>query len=123
MKRIALVIMAALSLTGCAGLSALMMPPAPASYAERTTLDESAALTAELAYKVAGSMVDLAVQAKIVKPGTPLAVKIADADDRAYMALQAVRSAYRTGNAGNYAIAATEARAAIEAMRAAVTGK
>lgn len=121
----ALIIAAALALSACAPLAALggvASLPVPSKLADRTKLDEQAALAVELAYKTARTLAELAVDAGAVKPGTPLARRIAVADVQAYAAVVAVRSAYDAGNADAYDAAATQAREAIDAYRRAVKG-
>lgn len=110
---------AALALAGCGPLASTL-PPAPAAVADRTTLDESAALTAELAYKAARVSVETGVDAGFIKGAT--AAKVATLDSAAYAALGKVRAAYRAGNASTYSSALTEARGAISALLA-LTGK
>jgi len=95
--------------------------PTPSSVAQSTVLDEQVAITAELAYKAARTAVEVAVDAGLLKGRRAAAV--AAADNRAYAAVQAVRAAYRTGNAASYATAATEAQNAVTAMLSAIKGE
>lgn len=108
-----------LALASCGPLN---VGTGPAPIAESTILDEKAALGVELAYKTARTLAELAVDVGLVKPGTPTARRVADADNRAYAAVQAARAAYRAGNATSYGAAVGQALGAIEALRVAVKG-
>ncbi len=108
MKRI--LIAAALALSACATIPAI--PPAPASVANASTLDEQTALAVELAYQAAATAV----------LATGLATKpaVKAADRKAYAAVKAVRAAYDTGNASSYATAAVTARTALTDLLTAI---
>lgn len=108
MKR--LVLPALLALSACAAQPI----PAPATVSERTTLDERAAIAAELAYQAAANTMLVTGAAK--RP----AVKLADV--RAYAAVLAVRSAYRAGNAESYLTAARDAQSALASLLTAIKG-
>lgn len=105
-----LILALALGLSACA----TPIPVAPVEIADRVVLDEQGALSAELAYKAARTAVELAVDSGILK-GTR-AGQAAILDRKAYTALQAVRTAYRAGNAASYSAALAEARTAISSM-------
>lgn len=113
MKRITL-IAAALLLSGC-GMTSLLTPPvtppAPATIADRTRVDEQAALSVELAYQAANLAIRTANSAGALSDANKL--RAADLDNRAYKAVLAVRAAYDAGNATNYGAAAAQARQAI----------
>ena len=117
MKRI-LLAAALLSLSGCAGLSALMAPPAPATVANQTVLDEQGAIGVELAYKAARVALETAVDANMLKGAK--ATQAAALDNQAFAAVTGVRAAYRAGNGANYGVALAEARAAVTNLLAAV---
>lgn len=110
MMRSAFLIPAVLALTGC-NIPALA--DTPVEVADQTILDERAAIGAELAYRAQNTLLELAVDSGRLKGD--LALRAAGFDRQAYAALQAVRSAYRAGNAASYAAALDEARAAVEA--------
>jgi len=117
MKRLYLVILAPLALSGCAGLSNLAnVPTAPVEAADSTVMDEQAALGVELAYKAARLAVETAVDAGVIRGEQ--AVQFAALDNTAYAAVQAARRAYRAGNAVSYGAALAEARAAVADMLA-----
>ena len=112
MKRL-LILAAALSLTACGPgkiLSAgdILAPPAPATIADRTILDEQIGKGAEILYKAARTALELAADAGILKGAN--AEKAAMLDGALYEALRAVRTAYRAGNAKDYADAAEEVK-------------
>jgi len=113
----------AVALSAAAMTSACdIAPPAtPSTVAQTTILDEQVAITAELAYKAARLAAETATDAGLVKGRR--ATSIAAADNRAHRAVQAVRAAYRTGNATSYATAATEAQNAVTALLSAIKGE
>lgn len=92
----------------------------PGSVANRTVLDEQIAVSVELAYKAARVAVETGVDAGLIKGAT--AAKVALADNRAFAAVQFVRTAYRAGNAASYSAAATEAQKAVGALLSAIKG-
>lgn len=108
-----------LSLVGCGMLTT--SPGAPSEYAEQTTLDERAALSVELAYKAARLALEVAVDSGALTGNA--AATAAEADRRAYAAVQAVRAAYRAGNAESYDVAITEAHAALALSLAVIRGE
>jgi len=116
---------AVLALSGCkasqvldAGASAAdaVHASAPASFADRTVLDEQAALGVELAYKAARLAMETGVDAGLIKGET--ARRAAELDNRAFLAVATVRQAYAAGNADSYRQALTEARGAISDLMA-----
>lgn len=103
-------------------IAALLVAPlpacatlAPVAVADRTTVDEKAAIGFELAYTAASRAGTSLARAGIIDPAEFVAL-----DARAYAALLSVRAAYRTGNARDIASAAAELEAAIGAMNAAL---
>ncbi|WP_310534613.1 lipoprotein [Novosphingobium sp.] len=117
MKRILLALVATLALAGCSFGSVASAPPPPAELANRTVLDEQAALAVELAYKATRLAGETALDAGLIKGDT--ARRLADIDMRAYSAVLAVRAAYRAGNAETYTQALIQARAVIAEVVAA----
>lgn len=113
MKRLALIIAAALALPACATLTAAppSIPTAPAVVANRTVLDEKAGIAVETAYKAWRVAIELATDAGMITGAK--ATRVAEIDTRAYGATLAVQAAYRAGNAAGYIAAAREANAAI----------
>lgn len=103
----------------CAGLALCAcnlpggVPPAPASVADQTKVDEQAALSVELAYQSAVLAVRTANRAGLLSPADR--ARAAELDTRAYAAVQAVRAAYEAGNAASY-------RSAVESARSAIAG-
>lgn len=118
--RLALASCAALTLTACPGpLPGL--PPAPSEVADRTKIDEQAALTITLAYTAAARAAAVGIEAGLITDRQAIA-RIGDLDRRAYAAVQATERAYRSGNADSYAAALVEARAAISLFLSSVKG-
>lgn len=117
MKRI-LAACLALSLTGCAPLLAAMgsIPASPSAVADRTPLDEQAALSVELAYQAANIAVSTAVDVGALRG--PNAARVAELDRRAYRAVLTARAAYDAGNAGSYGAALATARSEIASLLA-----
>jgi hypothetical protein len=97
------------SLTACT-----TVPPAPVDVANKTVLDERAAIGVELAYKAARLAIETAVDAGLVKGQR--ATAIAELDRTAYKAVLAARAAYRTGNAPAYDAALLQAQVAISSI-------
>lgn len=120
MKRFAFALFAPLALAACSFAGVESVPPNPADVADRTILDERAALGVELAYRAAGIALELAVDAGALRGEH--AATAATLERRAYSAVLAVRAAYDTGNATTYANALDKARAAVAAVLAAVKG-
>lgn len=121
---------AVLILTGCmsetGGISApavvadMTLPP-PAAIADRTTLDEGAALGFETAIAATADLATLAVRTGAVKRAQLPRLRELSADAR--QAVAAVRWAYDSGNASNYGVAITRATSAIAAVRGLVKGE
>lgn len=97
----------------CVPASSIGLPDTPAAAATTTTLDERAAIGVELAYAAERTALELAVDSGVLKGDK--AAKAASLDRRAWAAVQAVRAAYRAGNASSYSTALEEAEAAINA--------
>lgn len=117
MKKIALASLAALALSGCGLMSALLpLPPAPATAANKIVLDEQVALSVEFAYQAAASSIGAFADAGLLTGDK--ARRAAEIDRKAYRAVLAVRAAYDTGNATSYGAAAVTARAEIAALLA-----
>lgn len=103
-----------LSMAACAPLSNVglpSLPPAPAALADKTALDEQAALSVELAYHASALTLRTAFRAGLLKGDA--AARAAAADNTAYAAVKAVRAAYDAGNATSYAASLIKARDAV----------
>lgn len=119
--RVVPVFLALLLLPAMLGGCATLPPPAPATAANQTTLDEQAGRLVNIAYTAAAKAAALSIQTGLVRD--PATVKrIGELDQRAFAAVQAVNRAYKAANASSYMTALTEARAAIEQLVSAVTG-
>lgn len=120
MKKIIVAVIMALSLQGCALMSALTATPAPAQVANRTALDEQVALSIEFAYQASAQAIGVAADAGLLRGEN--ARRAAEIDRNAYRAVLAVRAAYDAGNATSYGAAAVNARAAIAELLALLKG-
>ncbi len=123
MKRI-LISLSALALVACTpgyitpGLGSVIV--APVEYANRTAMDEQAAVGVELGYKAFRQTIELGVDSGFIKGER--AARAAAADRRAYAALLVVRQAYKTANAQDFLMAIRSGNIAIEQAVAAVKG-
>lgn len=106
----ALFIPLSLALASC-NMGAL---PAPNTVADRTTLDERAAIGVELAYQAAAQLA--------LSTGAAKREDVKAADRKAYAAVKAVRAAYSAGNASSYPTAAIAAHEAVAALLTAMKG-
>ena len=120
MKRF-LIAFAALSLIGCTTTAGTGVIPTPVEYANRTALDEQAAVGVENAYKAFRMALELGVDTGVIKGER--AVRAAKADQTAYTALLVLREAYKTANSADFLAAARSANIAIEQGIAAVRSK
>jgi hypothetical protein len=100
-----------LALASCNGIGTI---PAPNTVADRTTLDERAAIAVELAYQAAAQLALATSAAK--------RENVKAADRRAYAAVKAVRAVYSAGNASSYPTAAIAAHEAVVALLLAIKG-
>lgn len=115
--RLFLGIAAALALSACSAIGGLPTPPAsPAAVANTTVLDEKLAITAEATYKAARLAIETATDAGLIRGAN--ATKAAALDNRAFAAVQKVRTAYRTSNAASYGAAYAEANQLISDLLA-----
>lgn len=110
----ALLISALISLPACTSVG---LPP-PGSGAQRTTLDEQAALGVERAYQAAALTLRTGLRSGLIRGA--LARKAAAADAKAYQAVRAVRAAYSSGNARSYAAALAEAEPLLSAFQSVI---
>lgn len=108
----------ATALAGCATLSSV--PSSPSVVANKTVLDEQGMLAVELAYSAARIAVETGVDAGVIKGQA--ALRFATLDNKAFLAVAAVRQAYKAGNATSYSAALKEGRAAVTDLLA-LTGK
>lgn len=116
---LAVAALAACALPGPLSSPTASVPP-PAELANRTELDERAALGVELAYSAFVTAAELAVDAGVLRGEN--ATRVAALDARAYQALAVARAAYDTGNAETYSSALLNARTAIAEAVALIKG-
>ncbi len=106
------------ALSGCAGMLNGIggVPPSPAAVADRTVLDEQAALSVELAYQASSVVIRAAASVGALRGES--ASRVAEIDRKAYRAVLAARAAYDAGNAVNYGAAVATARAEVASLLA-----
>jgi hypothetical protein len=107
---------AALPLGACDTLMAGQVP-GPASVSDRTKLDEQVGIAVTLAYTAAAKAAGLAIETGLIKNQDTIR-RIGAADQKAYAAVMAVRSAYLTVNATEYTEALARANAALSEFTA-----
>lgn len=109
------------ALSACTTPTGERFPQNPGAIADGTTLDEKAAIGAELAYQGFRTAAELAVNSG--KVTGQRAAMLAELDKDAFGALEAARLAYDAGNAEDYRSALSMARAAITEGLAIVRGR
>lgn len=116
--------LAVAALAACAIPGGLPSPganvPPPVEMANRTELDERAALGVELAYAAFRTATEVAVDAGVLRGER--AARVAALDARAYQALAVARAAYDAGNAETYSSALSNARTVIAEAVALIKG-
>lgn len=123
MKRIGTLLLG-LCLAACSIATPLLpasVPASPSVIADKTILDEKAAISVELAYQAWATAVEIAVDAGVLHGER--AAQIKAIDNRIYGAVVAVREAYKAGNQTSYTNAVFGAKAAIEQGIAVMKGK
>ncbi|WP_332802754.1 hypothetical protein [Sphingomonas sp. RT2P30] len=95
--------------------------PAPVTVANKTTLDENAAIGFDSAIEAAADLATLAVNAHVIKPSQLPALR--ELSRKARLAVAAVHSAYGSGNAETIAAAVANAQSAIDDIRAMAKGQ
>lgn len=122
MKRL-LALAAALSLSACTlpQMSIGGAPQSPAPLAQ-TTIDDTALMAAWKSFDVALDAINLLIDAKVIKVGSPKAVKIADDIDKVTGFLTAAEAAAAAGSSTDYLVALANVKGAITELRAALKG-
>jgi hypothetical protein len=120
MKRLILAIAVALALSACTATVPVGVP-APVELASRTAADEQVSVGVENGYKAFRLAIELGVDTDVIKGAR--ATLAADADQRAYAAILALRAAYRTANATDFLTAARSANSAVEQAIANAKGR
>lgn len=108
-KVLAVIAAAALALAPVAACGPLMQ----GSPFAQTLIDDKALYSAEAAYFGAATLAGQAVDSGLLVAGSPRAVQVADALDKAHSALLVARTAYAAGNVVGGQRAAAEALGAI----------
>lgn len=87
-----------------------------------TTIDEKGLILALETFDTVLTGVDRLIAAGVIVPGSPTAIKIADAIAKAKVALQAASAAQRAGNASGYVSAINDAKVAIASINVLMKG-
>lgn len=87
-----------------------------------TAVDEKALIVALQTFDTVLTAVDRLVEAKVIVPGSPRAVQIADAIAKAKTAYQAASAAQRAGSATSYLAALNDAQRAVAEINLLVKG-
>ena len=108
-----------IALAGCSTTGNPLAAPAPLA---TTTIDEKGLIIAMQTFDTLLTAVDKLVAAGVIKPGSPLAIQIADAIHKAKVAFQVAVAAQKVGNSGSYFTAIAQAQAAIADINLLVKG-
>jgi hypothetical protein len=107
-----------IALAGCAP-GGILSSPAPLTH---TTIDEKTLIVALQTFDTVLTAVNKLIAAKVIVPGTPRAIAIADAIHKAKVAYQAASFAQRAGSSANYLAALDEAQTALGTISSLVKG-
>lgn len=123
MRKILLPLAAALALstTSCAMLDNMGLGQAPAPL-QQTVIDEKGLIYAWQSYDTLLTLVDKALDAKMLVPGSPRAMAIRAHLIRVNIALNAASAARRAGSTTQYEAAFTEATEAMRLAQLAIKG-
>lgn len=118
MKKILIAIaLASTSLTAC--LPNVESAPAPCSV---TAVDERSLILGLQSFDTALAAINRLIAAKVIVPGSPRALQIADVIRDTKLAFQSASSAQRACNSTSYLIALDEARSAVSKLNTLVRG-
>lgn len=109
MKKI-FIILSAFSLTACGTIGEIASTPPPCS---QTVADEQGFNIALLSFDTLLTSVDRLIAAKVIVPGSPRALQIADAIRSGKAGYLVARDARKVCNADNYLAGLTQAQVAI----------
>lgn len=119
MRSLALICLASVALTGCESMGNLTSP-APL---QRTVIDDRAVRYAFLGLDTLATLADAAMDSKLVVPGTPLALTLADGLEKTKYWLNAASRAQKAGSLLEYNRAFEEASKAMALVKKALGGK
>jgi len=114
----ALFIGLSLVLAGCTTFNPVTTPAPLAS----TAIDEKGLIIALQTFDTVLTAVDKLVAAKVIVPGSPRAVQIANAISTAKLAFQAASAAQKAGNSSNYIVAIGRAQTAVAQINLLIKG-
>lgn len=116
MKKILIAL--SLAVSACAP-GGVLSTPAPLTH---TVLDEKALILALQTFDTVLTAVDRLVAAGVITPGSPRAVQIADAIEKAKVAYQAASAAQRAGSSTNYLAELANAGSAVAQINSLLKG-
>ncbi len=114
-----LIILAAFSLTSCSVIDKAISAPAPLS---QTAIDEKGLVLSLYTFDTLLTAVDKLIEARVIVPGSPRAIQIANAIRKIKLAYQVARSAQRAGDSGSYLTAIAEAQNGMANIRLLIKG-
>jgi hypothetical protein len=118
MKHLAIAL--ALGLAACVPETPTIPPP-PAPLA-KTVIDDQALIAADKGFDLFNDAINMAIDRKIITPGSPTARSLAYWIRKVDTALQAAFHAAEVGHAGNYQTALAEAQLGIAELKKLVKG-
>lgn len=122
MNRLALALVAALSVSACAPVLEQVAGPAPAPLAG-TTIDDAALETAWRSFDAALDALNVLADLGVIKPGSPTGKAIADGVRKVNGSLQAAESFAAVGSTTSYKNALRNAQAGINEIRVALRNR
>lgn len=114
-----LIVLAAFSLSSCGVIDRIVSSPAPLA---ETAVDEKSLIIALETFDTVLTAVDRLIEAKVIMPGSPRAIQIADVIRDAKVAFQAASAAQRAGNSASYNVAIAQASLAINKINLLIKG-
>jgi hypothetical protein len=119
MKKIALAVMAAMSLTACDPGGIATAPPAPL---QQTTIDEKGLIAALQAFDVTLTAIDGLVATGYLAPGSATALKVQGYINTARKGFNTAVAAQKAGSVTDYVTALSEAQKALTGLSATLKG-
>jgi hypothetical protein len=113
---------ASLALMSCSvgqALDSVSAAPAPLA---ATVIDEKGLVIALQTFDTLLTAIDTLIAARVIVPGSPRAIAIANAIHSAKLAYQAASAAQRVGNSGSYEVALTQGSVALAKVKELLKG-
>jgi hypothetical protein len=114
-----LVIALSIALAGCQPGVSVVTAPAPLA---ATTIDEKSLVVALQTFDTVLTAIDRLIAARVIVPGSPRAIQLANAVNKAKLGYQAASAAQRVGDSGSYLAGLAEAQVALSTIRQLVKG-